>query len=174
MYGHTNPSSDLAIDPKAELVATSCSANSPEDAVIIIRKTSDWNIVDKLAGHTLTITKMAFSPDSKFLLSVSRDRSFAIYARTEEGKWHLFNRTPEAHARMILTCAWIPDSTRFITASRDGQICIWKVDNPAPVLLHSVKVHTSISALTVYFERIQWVYFIFGYFNLYFSLNLFL
>ncbi|KAE9546222.1 hypothetical protein FO519_010566, partial [Halicephalobus sp. NKZ332] len=50
LYGHTNPASNLAVDPEAKLLATSCHANSPEDAVIILRKTSDWNIVEKLSG----------------------------------------------------------------------------------------------------------------------------
>lgn len=41
-----------------------------------------------LAGHALTITKLTFSHDDRWLLSVSRDRTWHLYEYVE-GQFHL-------------------------------------------------------------------------------------
>lgn len=78
---HTTPQSiTLAVSPSRKLIATACKATSPEHAVVRVYETSTFKLVGQpLAGHTLTVTRVAFSPDDRFVLSVSRDRT-----------WHLF------------------------------------------------------------------------------------
>lgn len=41
--------------------------------------TTSWKLVgEPISGHTLTITRIAFSPDDRMILSVSRDRSWVL------------------------------------------------------------------------------------------------
>lgn len=48
--------------------------------------THKWQLVgEPLSGHTLTVTSIAFSPDDKYILSASRDRSWYLYERKEAG-----------------------------------------------------------------------------------------
>lgn len=72
---------------------------------------------------------MAFSPDDAWLLSVSRDRSWALSRRSAAGgaapPYELAVTRAKAHARVIWSCAWSPDSRVFATASRDGEVRLW-------------------------------------------------
>lgn len=47
----------------------------------LFRNTNTWEKSDELPGHQLTITQMAFSPDDKYLLSVSRDRKWCLFEK---------------------------------------------------------------------------------------------
>ena len=50
-----------------------------------------WNVVSwtpagqPLEAHSLTVTQMAFSPSGQHLLTVSRDRTLAVWERLEGG-----------------------------------------------------------------------------------------
>lgn len=72
---------------------------------------------------------MSFSPDGKFLLSVSRDRKWCLFGVKEDGKLYELLSTSDAknnlHTRVIWCCAWTTDSLHFATGSRDGKIGIW-------------------------------------------------
>lgn len=72
----------LAVSTNRSLAATACKATSPEHAVIRIYDTTKWQPVgDPLPGHQLTVTRIAFSPDDRYVLSVSRDRSWRLFER---------------------------------------------------------------------------------------------
>lgn len=77
----------LAVSHSRKLIATSCKATSPEHAVIRVYETSTFKLVGQpLAGHVLTVTRLAFSPDDRFILSVSRDRTWRLFeAKDEQG-----------------------------------------------------------------------------------------
>ena len=48
--------------------------------------TATWAPVGPpLEAHTLTVTQLAFSPGGDRLLSISRDRSLAVYERCADG-----------------------------------------------------------------------------------------
>ena len=48
--------------------------------------TATWAPVGPpLEAHTLTVTQLAFSPAGDHLLSISRDRSLAVYERAADG-----------------------------------------------------------------------------------------
>lgn len=44
----------------------------------------------RLRSHTLTVTQLEFSHDNNFLLSVSRDRHFSIFAIKQTGMMNFF------------------------------------------------------------------------------------
>jgi WD40 repeat protein len=39
-----------------------------------------------LEGHTLTVTRIAFSPDDQVVLTVSRDRTWRLFQKEESGR----------------------------------------------------------------------------------------
>jgi elongator complex protein 2 len=57
-----------------------------EHAIVRLYDTSTWKeLPNPLQSHTLTITKMKFSHDDKYLLTVSRDRVWSIFEQCTEG-----------------------------------------------------------------------------------------
>lgn len=129
------------------MLATSCKSANAEHSSIILWSTSTWGQVQKLSAHRLTVTQMAFSPNDEFLVSVSRDRRWALYKclqgrKVEMIRYEVVLVSPAAnalHTRIIWCCCWSPDSKYFATGSREGKIGVWsvenllKVENPQPV-----------------------------------------
>ncbi|KAH8600776.1 quinon protein alcohol dehydrogenase-like superfamily [Bisporella sp. PMI_857] len=129
LYGHGYEISALATSHDGALVATACKASSIDHAVIRIFETTSWHEVKPpLAAHSLTATRLRFSPDDRYLLSVGRDRQWAIFERdvTEKNIYKLTKADPKGHTRMILDATWTAGSTQvFATAGRDKQVKIW-------------------------------------------------
>jgi elongator complex protein 2 len=132
LYGHGYEISALACSHDGALVATACRASSLEHAVIRLFATSDWHeIKPPLAAHSLTVTRLRFSDDDACLLSVGRDRQWAVFARdvaaaTTAATLSLAATNVKAHARMILDAAWAPHGSRcFATAGRDKNVKLW-------------------------------------------------
>lgn len=132
------------------LLATACRASSLDHAVIRLYSTTTWRaLTPPLAFHTLTATRLAFSPCNTHLLSVGRDRACAVFSRptaaaaappsvtttttittTTEHGLVLLASVQKAHARMILDAAWLPSACAagapaFVTAGRDKQLHVW-------------------------------------------------
>lgn len=62
------------------LIATSCKATTAEHAVVRVYDTEKWQLFGQpLEGHTLTVTRIAFSYDERYILSVSRDRTWRLF-----------------------------------------------------------------------------------------------
>lgn len=99
--------------------------NSPSS-----RNTENWKMVQKLLSHTLTVVQMEFSPNSQYLLSVSRDRRWSLFEKSEND-FQLISTTDKKtgiHSRIIWTCGWTHDSTYFATGSRDAKVVIWTLN----------------------------------------------
>ena len=79
LYGHGNDLFAMAAHPSGGVLATACRAQSAETAGIWLWDTATWAPRGTLSAHTLTVTQLAFSPDGRYLLSASRDRSFAVF-----------------------------------------------------------------------------------------------
>ncbi|XP_058798401.1 elongator complex protein 2 [Phymastichus coffea] len=153
LYGHGYEIFSIAARYDGKVLATSSKSSCPEHAVIILWDTTAWHQPQKLFAHHLTVTQLAFSPDGQYLLSVSRDRRWALFALQDE-KYELLVMSPKKdslHARIIWCCAWTSDSKYFATGSRDGKIGIWsvdKLDSQQPTAITSLTLtHTSITAV---------------------------
>ncbi|KAI0024430.1 RNA polymerase II Elongator subunit [Xylariomycetidae sp. FL0641] len=131
LYGHGYEISCLAVSHDGSLVASACKASSINHAVIRLFETEKWTEVKPpLTAHSLTATRLRFSLDDKHLLSVGRDRQWAVFERSAEDKlsYKLLQSNPKGHSRMILDASWAPstDSLVFATAGRDKQVKIWQ------------------------------------------------
>jgi elongator complex protein 2 len=129
LYGHGYEISALSATHDGSLIATACKASSIDHAVIRLFETKSWHeIKPPLTAHSLTVTRLRFSADDKYLLSVGRDRQWAVFQRgdTENSIYTLAESNPKGHSRMILDACWAPTSLRvFATAGRDKQVKIW-------------------------------------------------
>jgi elongator complex protein 2 len=127
LYGHGYEISALVASHDGSVVATACKASSLEHAVIRLYETSTWTeLKPSLTAHSLTVTRLRFSADDKYLLSVGRDRQWAVF-ENREGVYELSEANAKAHSRMILDAAWAPREDRvFATAGRDKLIKFWE------------------------------------------------
>jgi elongator complex protein 2 len=152
LYGHGYEISAVAVSHDRKLIATACKATSIDHAVIRLYDTSDWHeIKPSLAAHSLTITDLSFSDDDKYLLSVGRDRQWAVFARSEQDPTTLtkYTSNPKGHSRMILGAAWAPATTEpvFATAGRDKSVKIWQKAEDTFVCKTTMALTSAVSAI---------------------------
>lgn len=132
LYGHGYEISAVASSHDRRVVATACRASSLEHAVVRLYETAEWReLKPSLQAHSLTVTALQFSPDDRYLLTVGRDRQWALFKRQDDASlaYKLFACNPKGHSRMILDCAWSPKSSLFATAGRDKSVKIWRLDS---------------------------------------------
>ncbi|KAK1760479.1 Elongator complex protein 2 [Echria macrotheca] len=128
LYGHGYEISCLATSHDGRFVASACHASSPNHAVVRLFETAKWTEVrPPLAAHSLTVTRLRFSPDDRYLLSVGRDRLWAVYERrdSDDGCCYTLLQTFKGHSRQIFDAAWAPTGNLFATAARESLIRIW-------------------------------------------------
>ncbi|TYZ57541.1 hypothetical protein PybrP1_005413 [[Pythium] brassicae (nom. inval.)] len=118
LYGHGNELLCVASNHSGSLIASACKSREERFASIWLWNTADWSAAQSpLEGHKSSVVQLAFSPSDEFLVSVSRDRQFCVYAKAG-GQFALVAKV-KAHKRIIWSCSWSPDSRFFATASRD-------------------------------------------------------
>ncbi|KAM4026605.1 elongator complex protein 2 [Anomaloglossus baeobatrachus] len=134
LYGHGYEIFAVACNSARTIIASACKASKKEHAVIIVWSTTSWKQIQSLSFHNLTVTQMAFSPDDKFLLAVSRDRNWSLWRKQEEiptesaPQFRMYANTDKStsvHTRIIWSCDWTPDSKFFVTGSRDKKVIVW-------------------------------------------------
>ena len=74
-----------AVDVFINFIYLFLQASKVEFAAVRIWETKSWGQVALLTHHTLTVTQLAFSHDSRKLLVVSRDRCWSLWNRNEAG-----------------------------------------------------------------------------------------
>ena len=108
----------MASSHDGTMIASSCKASNPEHAVVRVHSTATWDPVGSpLAGHTLGITRIAFSKDDQRILSVSRDRGWRLFCKNGAGGYEPEAQEDRAHSRMVLDASW--GRSFFATAGRD-------------------------------------------------------
>lgn len=127
-------------------MATACKATNAEHAVVRVYDTEHYKLFgNPLQGHDLTVTRICFSPDDRYILTVSRDRSWRLFVLEGGSKYSgseyraiflITNSTAfkpiaaeKAHGRIIWDCAWSAEGDIFATASRDKSVKIWAQKN---------------------------------------------
>ncbi|KDR83805.1 hypothetical protein GALMADRAFT_236196 [Galerina marginata CBS 339.88] len=126
VFGHGYESITLGISSSRMLLASACKSSSMEHAVIRVYDTRTFKPVgEPLAGHILTVTRIAFSPDDKYILTVSRDRSWRLF-KAQDGGGYTPVAADKSHGRIIWDCGWSAEGDLFATASRDKTAKIWQ------------------------------------------------
>lgn len=78
----------LAVSHSRKLIATACKATTPEHAVVRLYDTENFKpFGSPLAGHTLTVTRIAFNRDDRFILAVGKDRTWHLFERNADDSW---------------------------------------------------------------------------------------
>lgn len=153
LYGHGYEISAVATNRSGSLLATACKASSLAHAIIRLYETRDWReLKPSLTAHTLTVTSIAFSEDDRFLLSVGRDRQWALFEKETQSSnpFSPLCSDPKGHSRMILDCSWAPVSAGhiFATAGRDKVVKIWRLDNGAVHHISTLSAQASVTAVS--------------------------
>ncbi|NXL44969.1 ELP2 protein, partial [Podilymbus podiceps] len=132
LYGHGYEIFCVACNNSNTVIASACKASKKEHAAIILWSTSSWKKLQSLSFHNLTVTQLAFSPNDKFLLAVSRDRNWSLWMKQDSSESEpvfsccaYTDKNTAVHSRIIWSCDWTPDSKYFITSSRDKKVIIW-------------------------------------------------
>ncbi|CAO3634423.1 unnamed protein product [Mucor hiemalis] len=128
LYGHLYELICVDTTTDGKFIASACKAANPEHAVIRLFNTENWKEVKtKIDAHSLTATRVKFSHDDRWLLTVSRDRLWSISERditSTDAPYKLVAKN-KAHARIIWDCSWSHDDKLFVTGSRDKTLKIW-------------------------------------------------
>ncbi|KAG0373480.1 hypothetical protein BGX24_011644 [Mortierella sp. AD032] len=112
---HTFRFSSVACSSNGQLVAT-CSTN-----LVRIYYINTGVFFTDLDGHKDSVTSMAFSPDSRFLVSGSYDKTARIWSvQTGEG-----GHTLSGHTEAVTAVAFSPSGVHIATGSDDRLILLW-------------------------------------------------
>lgn len=152
LYGHGFEISTVAASNDGTLIATACRASSIQHAVIRIYETAKWReIKPPLTAHSLTVTRLQFSDDDLYLVSVGRDRQWAVFERdqTQPQVYTLAAANQKGHSRMILDAAWAPTAggRMFATAGRDKLIKLWQAGEEGFVCKATIVASHSVTAV---------------------------
>lgn len=132
LIGHGNELQALATDSKGQYLASSSRAKRSDTTNFIIWSCAHARKSATIDHHSLTITRLRFSPDDRYILTVSRDRTWCLSEQT--GKLRPSHKkligTTESdciHKRIIWDCCWTSDSEYFVTVSRDKKAVVWSI-----------------------------------------------
>ncbi|GCE31342.1 hypothetical protein KDA_68260 [Dictyobacter alpinus] len=143
----------IAWSPDGKLIASSLddptnSSHNPQEHPILIWNSSTGNVVKTLIGHTADVERLAWSPDGKYIASLSVNWDPAVRVWNASTGQLIYTVNAKSYSAM-LNVAWSPDS-QFLAVSmtvQDGnntlgeikvkqQIQIWKALTGTPVLTY--------------------------------------
>ncbi|BFZ57150.1 Elongator subunit elp2, partial [Savitreella phatthalungensis] len=142
LYGHGNACAALAVSPDGRFAATSCRAQTPDQAAVRVYSLDTFDEIAQLRGHNLTVTAIAFG--SRHMLTCSRDRSIALF----ELDGTKVASVQRAHKRSVLDGCWWDD--RVLTVSRDG-LKVWRG-------LLELEEHVDVGSATAVTSRADRIY----------------
>eukprot|EP00043_Microstomoeca_roanoka_P022109 m.256037 g.256037 ORF g.256037 m.256037 type:complete len:485 (+) comp20760_c0_seq1:149-1603(+) len=95
---------------------------SEDHTLFLWEPTKDKKPICRLTGHQRPVNYVKFSPDGRWILSCSFDKSARLWTKAGE-----FVATLRGHVGPVFRCAWAPDSRMFITASEDSTLKLWNL-----------------------------------------------
>ena len=82
-----------------------------------------------IAGHSTTLSDLAFDPLGELLATVSHDRTLKVW-KTETGE---LQTSIVAHADAIRSVTWSPDGKTIATAASYGDVRLWHATTSQPL-----------------------------------------
>jgi elongator complex protein 2 len=149
LYGHGNELSCIAVARSLGILASASRAQAPRDAAIFLWDVVSGEELQQLLLHDLTVNQLRFSQDGESLLSVSRDRSFAVFRCSGNRKFELTGRRMEAHGRLLHTGCWLLGGRLIATGARDKFLKIFDASAADFPELFKRKYAAGVSALDV-------------------------
>lgn len=117
--GHKGAVNNCDFSPDGHSIVSACADGSLKlwDATLV-RPVPAW------AGHGESVNLCTFSPDGAYLVSVSD-----LVLKVWDGQSGKERATLRGHADTVTACAFLPDARRVVSASRDGMIRIWDLED---------------------------------------------
>lgn len=115
----------LALDRRGSRIAI---ATRDEDTII---QRPDGTQQRVLRGHEGDVNAIAFSPDDRYLVTASEDKTARIF---DARKGDVVRDLP--HSEAVVDARFSDDGRLVATASTDGTVRIWPVAGGSPVLLY--------------------------------------
>jgi WD40 repeat protein len=109
----------LAYSPNGEILAS-----AGEDGFVLIWDANTGERRRILAGHGAEVSAVAFVSPSG-LVTASRDNTVKLWHLEREKPWETL---PGGHAGEVICLALAADGKTFATASRDGRVILWDMD----------------------------------------------
>lgn len=131
LFGHGYELMCVDASHDGKWIASACRAHTPDQAGVRLFDAKTWKQTpNPLVSHTLTVTKVKFSHNDKYLLSISRDRLWSLFERVANGDEDAVDpyklvASNKSHARILWDCSWAHDDSLFATGSRDKTVKIW-------------------------------------------------
>ena len=132
LEGHVDPLSFASFSPvDPDLILTISLDRTAKVWKSPSRNHFDWHVVNELHGHKDILTGAAFSPDGRYIATVSRDRSIRLWRTlTEHGRLALFGHNGSVH-----DAVFSPGGSQVVSASSDNTARIWDLANPHKPLI---------------------------------------
>jgi WD40 repeat protein/uncharacterized caspase-like protein len=121
----------LAVHAPTDESITSGSEQSSRKHVVV--KSNRDSASPELAlqtGHTDEVTSVAFSPDGKFVVTGSRDKTAILWETTTGHKLRAFG----GYAHPVYSVAFSSDSKRVLASSSDGAAMMWDAQSGKKLL----------------------------------------
>lgn len=131
LYGHVFEIFSLAASNDHRLLASASKASKAEHADIILWDLTQAKQIGRLSGHQLTVTRIRFSSDDRYIVSASRDRTWSLFQRQAMGDDYkriaFSDKTNGIHSRIIWDIAFTYDIQYFCSVSRDKTAAFWAI-----------------------------------------------
>ena len=114
-----------------------------KDKTLRIWNAETGKAIRTLSGHTDAVYSVAFSPDSKRIVSGSSDKTLRLWD-AETGT--AIGKPLKGHTGEVWSVAFSPDGKRIVSGSADKTLRIWHIswEYLLPILCNQLKNHPSL------------------------------